>query len=297
MKNGISGRTRVCGIFGCPIGHSFSPAMHNAAFTALSLDFVYVPFLVESENLRAAVEAVKALGLAGVNVTIPHKQAVMPLLDEVTESAALIGAVNTIVNQKGYLLGDNTDGNGFLRALEEETRLTPTGKTVFILGAGGAARAVAIQLALAGVKKVYLSNRSRERAEQLAALITKKTKAVAEVVSWPDGKEEDWRLTGALRSCDLVVQTTPIGMYPDNSLTLQLPEGIFRPGLVACDLVYNPVETLFLKSARQAGATPMNGLGMLLYQGALSFEQWTGVPAPVEAMKKALIASVYKLTG
>ncbi|MDD4168674.1 MAG: shikimate dehydrogenase [Desulfotomaculaceae bacterium] len=292
MKNRISGRTRVCGIFGYPVEHSFSPAMHNAAFSALGLNFVYVPFLVEPDNLSAAVEAVKTLGLTGVNVTIPHKQAVLPLLDETTEAAAVIGAVNTIVNQSGRLLGDNTDGKGFLRALEEKTGFTPTGKTILILGAGGAARAVAVQLALAGVKKVFLTNRSRERAELLAALLADKTTAVVEVVSWPGGKKNQ-RLVEMLRGIELVVQTTPIGMYPDEGSALSLPDGIFRPGQIVCDLIYNPVETLFLKNARRAGATAINGLGMLLYQGVLAFELWTGVAAPVGVMRQALADSIY----
>ncbi|MDD3654164.1 MAG: shikimate dehydrogenase [Desulfotomaculaceae bacterium] len=291
MKNGISGHTRVCGIFGYPIGHSFSPAMHNAAFSALGLDFVYVPFLVEPGNLPAAVEAVKTLGLAGVNITIPHKQAALPLLDEVTEAAKLIGAVNTIVNRSGRLLGDNTDGAGFLRSLEETTGFAPADKTVLMLGAGGAARAVAIQLALAGVKKVFLINRSRERAEILAAQIAGKTTAKVEVVPWPDGKNKQC-LREMLRGAELVVQSTPLGMYPEEVLTVPLPDNIFRPGQVVCDLVYNPGETLFLKNARHAGATTVNGLGMLLYQGVLAFELWTGMSAPVAVMRKALTDSV-----
>lgn len=292
MKNAISGRTGVCGIFGYPVAHSFSPAMHNAAFSALGLDFVYVPFLVEPDHLPVAVEAVKTLGLAGVNVTIPHKQAVLTFLDEITEAAALIGAVNTIVNQSGHLLGDNTDGKGFLHALEEKTGFTPAGKTVLILGAGGAARAVAVQLALAGVKKVFVANRSRERAELLAALLVEKTMAAAEVVSWPGGKENQ-RLVEVLRDTELVVQTTPLGMYPNEGLALPLPDSVFKPGQVVCDLVYNPAETLFLKHARDVGATAINGLGMLLYQGVLAFELWTGVAAPVQVMRKALADSVY----
>jgi len=291
MVTGISGRTRVCGIFGCPVEHSFSPAMHNAAFSALGLDFVYVPFPVEPANLSSAVEAVKSLGMAGVNVTIPHKQAVLPLLDEITEEARLVGAVNTIVNRSGRLVGDNTDGKGFLRALKEKAGFIPAGKAALILGAGGAARAVAVQLALAGVKKVFLSNRSEKRADALASLLAAKAKVEVAVVPWPDGKEKTC-LVEVMQSADLVVQATPVGMYPDDRSTVPLPYAMFRPGQVACDLVYNPVETLFLKGARQAGATAVEGLGMLLYQGALAFELWTGVAAPVEVMRKALLEAV-----
>ncbi|OPY57865.1 MAG: Shikimate dehydrogenase [Pelotomaculum sp. PtaU1.Bin035] len=291
MLTGISGRTKVCGVFGCPIEHSFSPAMHNAAFSALDLDFVYVPFPVEPGNLPAAVEAVKSLGLAGVNVTVPHKQAVLSLLDEITGEARLIGAVNTIVNNSGRLIGDNTDGRGFLRALKEKAGFTPAAKKILILGAGGAARAVAVQSALAGARKVFLSNRSKNRAEVLADLVTMKSGVEVEVVPWPGcGEEPD--LAEALYCADLVVQTTPVGMYPNEGSTIQLPYTLFRPGQVACDLVYNPVETLFLKSASQAGATVVDGLGMLLYQGVLAFELWTGASAPVDIMRKALANAV-----
>jgi len=287
MLTGISGRTKVYGIFGCPVEHSFSPVMHNAAFNALDLDFVYVPFLVEPGCLPAAVEAVRSLGLAGVNVTIPHKQAVLPLLDEITVEARLIGAVNTIVNNSGRLLGDNTDGKGFLRALMEQAGFTPAGKTALLLGAGGAARAVAVQLALAGVRKMFLSNRSKKRADALAGLLVEMTGPAVEVVPWP-GDGENSEMAEVLRFVDLVVQTTPVGMYPEENSTIPLPFLLFGPGQVACDLVYNPAETLFMKRASQAGATTLNGLGMLLYQGVLSFELWTGKTAPVEVMREAL---------
>ncbi|OPY62429.1 MAG: Quinate/shikimate dehydrogenase [Pelotomaculum sp. PtaU1.Bin065] len=288
MLTGISGRTKVCGIYGCPVEHSFSPVMHNAAFNALELDFVYVPFLVEPACLPAAVAAVRALGLAGVNVTIPHKQAVLPLLDEVTEEARLIGAVNTIVNKAGRLLGDNTDGRGFLRALLEQAGFNPAGKTALILGAGGAARAVAVQLVLAGARKVFLANRSRERAEALAGLLVENAgPAAAEVVAWPgSGKKPDPPETPP---ADLVVQTTPVEMYPNEGSSISLPFSSFSPGQVVCDLVYNPAETLFMKRAVQAGAVALNGLGMLLYQGVLSFEMWTGKAAPVEVMRESLL--------
>lgn len=287
MVSGISGRTRVCGIFGYPVEHSFSPAMHNAAFAALGLDYIYVPFPVLPANLPGAVAAVRALGLAGVNVTIPHKEAVLPLLDELSEEARLIGAVNTIVNRSGQLHGDNTDGRGFLRSLEEKAGFTPAGKTALILGAGGAARAVAVQLALAGTKRLLLANRSQSRARELAGFVAERTGVRVEMVPWP--RKDNEMLPGeALLEAELVVQATPMGMHPNASETVPLPFDLFRPGQVACDLVYNPVETLFLKKAREAGAAAVDGLGMLLYQGALAFELWTGAAAPVEVMREAL---------
>lgn len=289
MVSGISGRTRVCGIVGWPVEHSFSPAMHNAAFAALELDYVYVPFPVPPSNLPGAVTAVRDLGLAGVNVTIPHKTAVLPLLDELSREARLTGAVNTIVNRSGRLIGDNTDGKGFLRSLVENAKFLPSGKTALILGAGGAARALAIELALAGAKKLVITNRSQERAAELAGFITEKTGVKAEIVPWPAGRFET--IPGeALLEADLVVQATPLGMYPNDVSAVPLPFELFRPGQVACDLVYNPVETIFLKRAARAGATVVDGLGMLLYQGALSFEMWTGVAAPLEVMRDALLS-------
>ncbi|KUK83284.1 MAG: Shikimate dehydrogenase [Pelotomaculum thermopropionicum] len=287
MTGGISGRTGVCGIIGCPVEHSFSPAMHNAAFTALGLDFVYVPFQVSPRLLPAAVTAVRALGLVGVNVTVPHKQAVLPFLDELSEAARLAGAVNTIVNRSGWLYGDNTDGKGFLRSLDEGAAFVPSGRTALILGAGGAARAVASELALAGAKKLVVVNRSLERAARLAGFVTEKTGVRAEVVPWP-ATESDTIADEVLREADLVVQTTSLGMYPGVMSTVPLPYEWFRPGQVACDLVYNPVETLFLRKAARAGATVVDGLGMLLHQGALSFEMWTGAAAPLEVMRNVL---------
>lgn len=293
MLNIINGHTQVCGILGYPIGHSFSPAMHNAAFHALGLDFVYVPFSVPPNRLSMAVEAVRALGLVGVNVTIPHKQAVVPFLDEISEEARLIGAVNTIVHKDGRLLGDNTDGKGFLRALQEQTGFHAAGKTVLILGAGGAARAVAVRLALSGVGRIFLANRSKERAEVLAALLRENTGVVAAVVPWP-GHEDGATVaaTDILPVADLLVQTTPVGMSSQRDALVSLPLSAFAPGQVVCDLIYNPAETLFMKRAAQSGAIVLNGIGMLLYQGVLSFQMWTGKTAPVEVMREGLLESI-----
>ncbi|HPZ44289.1 MAG TPA: shikimate dehydrogenase [Bacillota bacterium] len=292
MASGISSRTKVCGILGYPLEHTLSPAMHNAAFEAKGLDFVYLPFPIEADRLQQAVAAVKSLGLVGVNVTIPHKEAVLPLLDELSEEARLIGAVNTIVNQSGRLYGDNTDGRGFLCSLRKTAGFLPSGKTVLLLGAGGAARAVAVALALAGARKIILANRSKLRAEELAAHLSSRIGTNTEVLTWP---EPEGLLPGeALQAADFVVQATSLGMYPGCAQTVPLPFNLFRPGQVACDLVYNPVQTEFLRQAREAGATTVDGLGMLLYQGALAFELWTGQAAPLEAMKKALIEAVQK---
>jgi shikimate dehydrogenase len=286
MASGISGRTKICGIFGCPVEHTFSPAIHNAAFAAAGLDYAYVPFRVEPHSLAAAVEALRALGMVGVNVTIPHKETVLPLLDELSEEAKLIGAVNTIVNRSGRLYGDNTDGKGYLHALRE-AGFDPAGKTVLFLGAGGAARAVAMQLALAGVKKINFANRTGRRAVELAHSVAEAAGIQAETTPWPDqvGSKLPARV---LAESDLVVQATPLGMSPNIDEAVPLPFEVFRQGQVASDLIYNPVETLFLKKAGQAGADTVNGMGMLLHQGTLAFELWTGAVAPLEVMRAAL---------
>jgi shikimate dehydrogenase len=260
--------------------------MHNAAFTALGLNFVYVPFLVTAEHLPAAVAAIRALGLAGVNVTIPHKEAVLPYLDELSREAGMIGAVNTIVNREGRLVGHNTDGRGFLKALTEQAGFDPAGKCALILGAGGAARSVAVELILAGVSRIFLANRSPERAETIAGLLLKIVSADIMVVPWSEKKEK--LLAEAVACADLIVQTTPVGMHPAVEESVLFPFILLRPDQVVCDLIYNPPETKFLKSARLAGAKTVNGMGMMIYQGALAFTLWTGHPAPIAVMHKAL---------
>ncbi|MCL2766957.1 MAG: shikimate dehydrogenase [Peptococcaceae bacterium] len=286
MVNWINGKTRLCGIFGNPVRHSFSPAMHNAAFAALGLNYVYLPFSVEVHQLTAAVAGIRAMGLVGLNVTIPHKQSIMPLLDDLSAEARLMGAVNTVVNQDGYLFGDNTDGTGFLSALQAETGFFPAGKTALIIGAGGAARAVSVKLALSGAKELYIMNRSGKGAEDLADLLYTHTKAHIQVIPWLDNGQE------LSVKADLTVQTTPVGMLSETGETDRLPRFHWVPGQVVCDLIYNPGETRFMVSAREKGATVINGLGMLLYQGALAFQMWTGLPAPLEVMGQSLIKSM-----
>jgi len=291
MVAGINGHTKVCGIFGNPVQHTFSPAMHNAAFAAAGLNYIYVPFQVEKAALQDAIKAIRALEMPGVNITIPHKEAVLSYLDEISLEAGLIGAVNTVVNRRGRLIGENTDGRGFIKALLKQSGFNPAGKTALLLGAGGAARAVAVQLALAGMAKLVLVNRSRKRAEDLAMLIAEKTEAAVSVADWPSQGLQHLKYYAA--SADLVVQATPLGMYPDIEEKAPFPFNHLKQGAVVCDLVYNPVQTNFLKKAAQAGAVTVNGLGMLLYQGALSFELWTGVPAPVQVMRETLTKTLF----
>lgn len=286
----LNGKTKVCGLFGFPVEHSFSPAMHNAAFEQMGLNWAYMPFEVHPDKLPQAVQGITALGLVGANVTVPHKQKVIPLLHELDAAARLIGAVNTIVSEKGKLIGYNTDGKGFVTSLEKDAKYNCNNKKVLILGAGGAARAVAVQLALAGVNKLYITNRSREKAAQLAWEIEQGTAIQAEVLGW--GTE----LPGSrVAEMDLIVQTTSLGMSPACNIAPDFPYEALHSGQVVCDLIYNPETTLFLKKAAMQKAKIYNGLGMLLYQGVLAFELWTGLRAPVEVMREALYKQVKKI--
>lgn len=283
MSCKINGKTRVFGIFGYPVGHSASPLMQNAAFRACDLNCVYIPFPVSPELLPAAVAGIKAMGLAGVNITIPHKEAVAGFLDEISPEAGLIGAVNTIVNVDGRLGGHNTDGRGFLRSLEEEAGFRVADKTILLLGAGGAARGVGVQLALAGAKKVIIANRRPERAAAIAEVVARNTGAAADTTDLTEQA-----LADAISGVDLIVNTTPLGMHPNTAEMPPLPTELLESRHLVADLVYNPMTTVLLKKASEAGAGILSGLGMLLYQGAVAFELWTGQKAPVEVMRQAL---------
>lgn len=280
----FTGKTKVYGIFGYPVEHSASPLMQNAAFATCGLDCVYVPFRVPPDGLSAAVEGIKAMGLAGVNITIPHKEAVAVFLDDVSAEAKLIGAVNTVVNLDGRLVGHNTDGRGFLRSLEEEAGFLLPGKTALLLGAGGAARGVAVQLALAGAKKVFIANRRPERAAAIAEVVTGNTGAGAEITDLTEGA-----LARIITSVDLIVNTTPIGMFPNTAAVPPLPLELLEKRQLVADLVYNPMTTSLLQKAKAVGASTLGGLGMLLFQGAIAFELWTGIKAPVDIMRQTLM--------
>lgn len=279
----ITGRTKVIGIFGYPVEHSFSPVMQNRAFDALKLDYCYVPFPVAPGEVEKAVTAVRALGMRGVNVTIPHKETVIPYLDVLSIDAEIIGAVNTIVNYDGRLTGFNTDGLGFLEAMRVETGQTPNDKKVTLIGAGGAARAVAVQMALAGAKEIRIINRNLARANQIKAVLDAKTGCITSTMPFNCQEFSD-----TIRDTDILINSTPVGMYPNIDAPPVVEPELLRSSMLVCDLVYNPLETGLLKAARTKGATTLPGLGMLLYQGALAFKLWTEQEAPVELMRKAL---------
>ncbi len=268
----------LVGLIGHPVAHSLSPVMFRAAFREVGLDWSYHVFDVPPDDLESAVLAIRALGLRGVNVTIPHKVAVIPYLDELDPQARSIGAVNTVCNEGGRLVGYNTDVVGVLGALEM-AGFWPQGRSAVILGAGGAARAAAFALAGAGVTRLHVANRSRARAESLAEAVAGGHPAVE--LTW-SGLEE------VPVDADLLVQATAVGMAPLED-GCPLPEEFpLGPDTTVLEMVYSPVETVLVKRARRAGARVVTGLSMLAYQGARSFELWTGVRAPVRTMWEAL---------
>ncbi|HEY8418229.1 MAG TPA: shikimate dehydrogenase [Limnochordales bacterium] len=286
MGRELSGETVVVGIIGWPVAHSLSPQMHNRAFAHLDMNWVYVPFPVQPADVETAVAGLRAVGVRGFNVTVPHKTAVIPYLDRLTPAAATIGAVNTVINQDGYLVGDNTDGIGFVRSLREEAAFDPAGSRVCILGAGGAARAVAFALAEAGAVRVAIANRTVARAEELAAAVARQGVQTAALPL--DGPELAEELAGA----DLLVQTTPAGLKGGGDDRLPVREDWLRPPLIVCDIVYNPPITPLLAAARRRGLRIVPGWGMLLYQGTAAFERWTGRPPPVAVMRQALLEAL-----
>ena len=273
------------GIIGHPIGHSISPVFQQAALHAIGFDGTYQPWDVAPGDVGEFIDGLRAPGTLGINVTVPHKEGVIPFLDEVDDWASTAGAVNTIVNRDGRLTGHNTDGIGFLRALREGADFEPRGRDVLVLGAGGSARGVVYALARAGVAQIFIANRTRERAERLAA-VSIDSGAAAEVLALSDAKEA----TGEVA---LIVNCTSMGMVhgPDEHGT-PLSAADIPPTVVVNDLVYNPLETPLLREAAKAGATTLGGIQMLVYQGAASFEMWTGQDAPVSVMLDAATAAM-----
>ena len=280
----ISGKTELFGVIGDPIGHTLSPVMHNAAFKHLKLDFVFLAFEVKPVQLRNALLGMRSLGIRGLNVTMPHKNAVANFLDKLDPAANFIGSVNTILNNKGELVGFNTDGIGALEALKQN-RVILKGKKVLLLGAGGAAKAVAFHI-VEEVEKLVILNRGAKKALDLAEVLGRKT-----------GKD----VVGASLSSDLVqknlgdsdvlINSTSVGMYPNSDQTIVSPKWL-RPTLTVMDIIYNPIETRLVKDAKAKGAQVVSGLEMLVYQGGASFEIWTGYSAPVSIMKESVLRRI-----
>lgn len=280
----ISPVTKIVGVFGYPIAHTLSPLFQNAAFKELGLDFVYLPFLIKPQYLKKAVEAIKALNMVGVNVTIPHKKAVLSYLDEVSPEARKIGAVNTIHHYQGKLIGYNTDGEGFINSLREEGKFEPEEKNVYLLGAGGAAYGIAFSLIKAGIKSLTLTNRTKEKGELLLNHLEKVFPQKCPLRFIEFNKRNSPTL---LKKIDLLVNATSVGMNADDFLLIN-PE-IFPEKIFIYDIVYNKnKKTKLIEVARKRKLPCLRGKEMLIYQGAVSFEIWTKRKAPIEVMKKAI---------
>jgi shikimate dehydrogenase len=278
----ISGKTKLVGIIGSPVSHSLSPVMHNAAFAALDLDWAYLPFPVDPEQLPTAVAGLQALGVVGFNVTIPHKVAIIPLLDRISPEAEEIGAVNTVLCKDGLLTGFNTDGIGLLAALSEKLDYSPADSSILVLGAGGAARSALAALAGAGAARIDVANRSVEKAKEMIGRPAKSPSGAAlSAVSLERLAEPAY-----LKDFDLIVNTTSVGMAGDAFPGLELTG--LKPGLVVYDMVYAPPLTPLLAQALAVGLPAANGIGMLVAQGEAAFAVWTGTVPPAGCMERSL---------
>jgi shikimate dehydrogenase len=276
-------KAELVGVFGSPVAENPTGVMQEAGFAALGLNWRYLTIEVRREDLAAAMQGMRAMNFAGINCTIPHKVAVLQYLDEVSPDARLMGAVNTVRRAGNRLIGENTDGKGFLRALRDDAGVDPQGKHVVVLGAGGAARAVCVELALAGAQTIDVVNRTPERAQELVWLLNEHTPVKAAYVPWMSGL----RVAAAT---DLLVNCTSIGLYPDVGGIPDIDTHAIAPHMVVCDVIPNPPNTPLLRAAAARGAKTIDGLGMLVYQGAIAFKMWTGHDAPVAVMKSALAA-------
>lgn len=277
----MNAETRFYGVIGDPVKHSKSPVMLNAAFAAVGINAVYGAFHIKSTELRQAVNGFRALGFGGINVTIPHKLAIMEYIDEIDEGAKVIGAVNTVVHEDGKLIGYNTDGIGYVRALKEENRVSLAGSRILVIGAGGAARGVVYALAQEKPKQIWIANRTAAKAEQLADSLNEFASVTGMALQ---------EIKEVIGDADVVINTTAVGMHP------YIEEMPFQPDLLkgntlVSDLIYNPLTTKLLAEAKQKGCRIHGGLGMFVYQGAYAFEYWTGRQAPVDIMRQTVLNS------
>jgi shikimate dehydrogenase len=277
----VNYQSELVGVFGQPVAENPTIVMQEAGFKALGLNWRYLNLEVAPKDLAVAMKGLRAMNFRGINLTIPHKVAVLKYLDDIAEDAKLIGAVNTVVRKGGKLIGENTDGKGFLKSLRDDAKVNPKGKKVVLLGAGGAARAIAVELALAGAAHITIVNRSVGRAKPLVSLINKKTKAKASFAPWN-------KTYSVPSDTDVVVNATSIGLYPKVKEKPNIDYNSLSPVMVVCDVIPNPPDTPFLQEARKRSAKTLDGLGMLVYQGAIGFKLWTGKDAPVAEMKRAL---------
>lgn len=280
----IDSSTRMYGVYGDPIKHSRSPLMLNRAFQEAGLNAVYAAFHIKPGKLEQAVAGIRGMDFGGVNVTIPHKVELMSYLDEIDETARFAGAANTVVNRDGTLVGYNTDGIGYVRSLKEETGVDLRGKRILLLGAGGAARGVGYGLAKEGAGLLAVANRTVSKANELAELLS----PLCDVRGY---SMDELAAVGRMKQFDIVINTTSVGMSPGVD-ELPIDPELLHSELLVSDLIYNPLETRLLREAKLRGARTHGGLGMFIYQGAYAFEYWTGLPAPVSAMREVVVRSL-----
>ena len=277
-----SGSTKIVRLIGYPVEHSKSPLMHNAAFQSLGLDFVYVLLSVKAPDLKEAVTGLRASNVAGANVTIPYKEEVIKYLDEITPEAMFIGAVNTIHNREGKLIGYNTDGQGFITSLLTDGKIKLEGQRVFLIGAGGAGKAVAVKLAERGVERLVITDKIGERTESLVSRLQENIPDCPVYAVAMASKE----FAEAISESTLLINATPVGMNEGDPCVID-PDYLHKD-LLIYDVVYNR-ETPLVGEAKKRGIKALGGIGMLIHQGAASFEIWTGQKAPVEVMKNKIL--------
>jgi len=274
--------TKLVGLFGHPLGHSLSPAMHNRVFTKLGMDYLYLPIQVEANDLKTVFNGLIRMNFAGFNVTIPHKVRILDFMDEIDPLAEIIVAVNTIRITGGRARGYNTDGIGFITSLKTSHDAAVSGKTLLILGGGGAARAITAISAAQGAQRIYLCNRTLGKAQSMAADLNARTRDIIAAIPM-DGPA----LRDVMPGCDILVNATSVGMHPRTD-AIPIDENLLYPGLLVVDLVYNPRMTRLLTCAQKAGCRILGGLGMLVYQGAEAFRLWTGTEPLVDEMFAAV---------
>lgn len=284
MSPKVSYKSELVGVFGHPVAENPTIVMQEAAFQALDLDWRYLTIEVLPQDLADAMKGMRAFNMRGINLTIPHKVAVLEHLDEVAPDAKVMGAVNTVRREGSKLIGENTDGKGFLQSIRLEAETDPAATNVVLLGAGGAARAISVELALAGAENITIVNRTAERGIALTNLLNQETSVKASFVSW----EYPYRVPS---DTDILVNATSIGLYPDITAKPRIDYDTIKANMIVCDVIPNPPRTPLLQEAEARGAKILDGLGMLVYQGAIGFEMWTGFDAPVEVMHKSLSAA------
>lgn len=270
--------TKLIGILGYPLAHSLSPVMHNAAFEECGLNNIYLPIQVLPENLKTVVNGIKKMNFSGFNVTIPYKVEIMKYMDEIDDYAKAIGAVNTVTINNGVMKGYNTDGIGFLRSFEESTGNKIDGRNVFIIGAGGAARAIAFTMAMNNAKKIYICNRTFEKSEMLSNDINKSFPECSYTIPMSLNEMKE-----AINDSNILINCTSIGMHPHMEVS-PIDKKLLFKDLTVCDVIYNPSKTKLLRDAEEIGCKIVIGLPMLVYQGVEAFELWTGRKAPVNTM-------------